>query len=149
MQYSAFFTDVDLFAGKQALTPAGHVGCFSQRNQMMQHILIEALLRKVEEQTISLSREVLEAIRIVGKQIAQMRVRQAVPGGAQARPGGGLGDITGHVENALESDGDRRRYVRMWVVAFERKVFKAEGKQVLDLGIDAHYGQLAGVATQL
>ena len=48
MEDGALFADVDLVSSEQAFAPTNDVGGVGQRDEMVQRILIQTLLRKIE-----------------------------------------------------------------------------------------------------
>ncbi len=85
------FAVVDRLAGQHAGLPAVEVGGGRRLAQQGERFAADALLGKVEQQAVVAQREILEALRVGGEQVAQMLRAQRFGVRRQGPPGGRVG----------------------------------------------------------
>ena len=82
------FGVIDRFASAHPLDPGAQAGLFGELPQQTHGVLVEPLFGVVEQEIVGLHREMVEARRIFGKQVAQVTVLDAPGVFGQGKPGG-------------------------------------------------------------
>ena len=88
----AVFGDVDLLAAEHRVDAFTQAAILGELEQEGERLVGDAVLRVIEVQARCLGRETLTALRVVGKQVAQVPPLHLLMVGGEGLPGGPLGE---------------------------------------------------------